>query len=100
MRVGMGITLLAMLLLAYAVGGASAQVPARNTETKDEATNPAPAATPLPPPDMTLVPARDVRDAMLYLGGRMSFDEMAAVVYRELGDAFIAAQKLSAPPKR
>lgn len=93
--------ILSVLLLAYSIGSASAEESARTTEAKAETVSPAPAASPSPPsPDMILVPTRDVRDAMLYLGGRVSSDEMAAVVYRELGNAFMAAQKHAALPKQ
>lgn len=94
-----------MLLLAPAFAHAADIIPAveaaaQYTEVKAKAAPPTPITAPLPPSsDMILVPMHDIRDAMLYLGGRVSSDEMAAVIYRELGNNFIAAQKAATPQK-
>lgn len=95
---------LVMLLITPAFAHAADTTPAVEAAVQDtEKANAAPS-TPstahLPPSsDMILVPMHDIRDAMLYLGGRISSDEMAAVVYRELGNDFIAAQKMVALQK-
>ena len=99
MRSSFLITLLIAPVFAHAaeatpaVGGA-----VQDTEIAANAAPSSPGTPPLSPSsDMIFVPMHDLRDAMLYLGGRVSSDEMAAVVYRELGNDFVAAQKTVAP---
>ena len=104
-EVHMRTIVLVMLLLAPAFAHAADTTPAveaaaQDAEIKAKAVPSTPTMAPLSPsPDMILVPVHDIRDAMLYLGGRASSDEMAAVIYRELGNDFIVAQKAATPQK-